>query len=224
MVAPPIWRFPLSPVKAAHMAYLIAKNRVTSLLAMLGIYFVSMPSKGVGMPRFRARRRAAVPTAKALHAQMSEALAAGDKETLRRVCRPEFFRILAGAIDSRPRGQRAEWELVRYKDKMRYPRLADFRAMYQQGASGKGTDMTLMKQAVVSISSVQRIARYDGGAKIPGSEREQHMLEHIVLQAEVSDKTFEAGPWKIWGTVPEMSFERIVEDDMLGREMLKRPS
>ncbi|KAI1362435.1 hypothetical protein F5Y08DRAFT_274563 [Xylaria arbuscula] len=226
IVPPPIWRFPLSPTKFAHMVYLLAKNRLVAFGSLVGLYMVSItkPSGKYGMPQFRARRSAAVPAAKALHLQMSEAVAAGDKETLRRVCNKEFFVTLAGAVDARPRGQRAEWELVRYEDKLRYPRLADFRVMYQPGASGSRKGMHLVKQAVVSISSVQRIARYDGGgkggdAKIPGSEREQHMMEHIVLQAEVNEKTWTTGPWQIWGTLPEMPYEKIRNDEALVREL-----
>ncbi|KAK5632399.1 hypothetical protein RRF57_008113 [Xylaria bambusicola] len=222
IVPPPIWRWPASPWKFAQMVYLLAQNRFLAWASLAGIYFVSLPHKLIGLPRFRSNKGSSIPTAKALHVQMSEAVASGDKETLRRVCSTELFHTLAGAIDARPRGMRTEWELVRYKDPLRYPRLADFRCMYQPSAAGKRGSMRLIKQAVVTISSVQRIARYDdskGGVKIPGSEREQHMLEHIVLQADVKSKTFESGPWKVWGTLPEMSFEKIRDDTALFREL-----
>ncbi|KAI1109638.1 hypothetical protein F5Y14DRAFT_455808 [Nemania sp. NC0429] len=213
-VPPPIWRFPRSPVKFAQLSWLLIKNRVQNLAAILGIYFVSMKGKGLSRPQFRAGRRAAIPTAKALHAQMSEAVAAGDKDTLRRICTPELFQTFAGAIDARPRGVRSEWELVRYDNRLRYPRLADFRVSYQPaGPASKG--LKLRKQAVVSISSVQRLARYDdarGGEVVPGSERERHLVEHFVLQSDVKDGTFESEPWKIWGTLPEMSYETMRED------------
>ncbi|KAI0521142.1 hypothetical protein F5B22DRAFT_39924 [Xylaria bambusicola] len=223
IVPPPIWRWPTSPSKFFQMAYLVAKNRFQALFSLIGIYFVSFPEKSFGLPRFRAHKGATIPTAKALHLEMSEAVASGDKETLRRVCSGGFFGTLAGVIDNRPHGVRAEWELLRYVDKARYPRLADFRCSYQPSPSGKAKDMRLVKQAVVSISSVQRIARYYdryGGAKIPGSEREQHLVEHIVLQAEIKDKTFESEPWKIWGTLSEMSFEKMRDDAALFTELM----
>ncbi|KAI1182586.1 hypothetical protein F5B17DRAFT_419808 [Nemania serpens] len=223
IVPPPIWRFPRSPVKFGQLVWLILKNRVKNLGALLGVYFISMRTKGLSRPLFRAHKRAAIPAAKALHAQMSEAVAAGDKDALRRICTPELFETFAGAIDARPAGIRSEWELVRYDNKLRYPRLADFRVTYQpkhQGASAGGgasnKGLRLVKQAVVSISSVQRLARYDdtrGGELVPGSERERHLTEHVVLQANVKDGTFEAEPWKVWGTLPEMTYETMRDDD-----------
>ncbi|KAI0454068.1 hypothetical protein F5B21DRAFT_477376 [Xylaria acuta] len=223
IVPPPIWRFPRSPSKFAQMVWLLARNRAVALGFLVGVYFLSMGRKGLGFgwPRFRAGRKASIPAAKALHAQMSEAAAAGDRDTLRRICSAELFQTLAGAIDSRPRHTRTEWELVRYDGPLRYPRVADFRVMYQPAGAGGG--MRVLKQAVVSISSVQRLTRYyddddangNGGQKVPGGERERHMMEHLVLQAVVEDGTFETGPWKIWGTLPEMSFETIRDDHIL---------
>ncbi|KAI1349910.1 hypothetical protein F5Y01DRAFT_287404 [Xylaria sp. FL0043] len=219
IVPPPIWRFPANPITFAKMIYLLARNRAVSLAARLGVYFVSMekPSgKGYQWPSFRPRKRAAIPTAKALHVQMSEAVASGDKETLRRICMPELFQTLAGAIDARPSNVRHEWELVRYVNKWYYPRLSDFRVTYQNGRNAK-----LVKQAVVSIASVQRLTRYDDGQGSPPAARERHMVEHIVLQAEVHDKTFVTEPWRVWGTLPEMSYETIVEDQALLREAIE---
>ncbi|KAI0805086.1 hypothetical protein GGR55DRAFT_656976 [Xylaria sp. FL0064] len=221
VVRPPLWRFPRNPITFTKMVWLLAKNRATSLGAQLGVYFVSMekPSGGYRWPIFRPRKRAAIPTAKALHVQMSEAVAAGDKETLRHICTPGLFQTLAGAIDARPPHVRNEWELVRYVNRMYYPRLADFRITYQNGPNAK-----LVKQAVVSIASVQRLTRYDdakwGAEGKPAAARERHMVEHIVLQAEVHDKTFVTESWKVWGTLPEMSYEDIVEHEALLREAM----
>ncbi|KAI1427234.1 hypothetical protein F5Y12DRAFT_180358 [Xylaria sp. FL1777] len=231
IVPPPIWRFPLSPLKFGQMVWLLAQNRARALASLLGVTFVSMqkPNGGYGWPRLRTGKRASVPAAKALHALMSEAVASGDKDTLRRICTTELFQTLAGAIDSRPAGIRTEWELVRYDNKLVYPRIADFRVVYQPSASAAG-GMKLMKQAVVGLSSVQRLTRYDdraGGAKVPGGERERHMLEHIVLQAQINERTFETEPWKIWGNLPEMSFEMLLKDtamydDAMTREARRR--
>ncbi|TGJ77577.1 hypothetical protein E0Z10_g10695 [Xylaria hypoxylon] len=220
VVPPPVYRFPLSPVKFSKMVWMLAKNRTVALGSLLGVYFVSMRAKGFSWPRFRSKKRTCIPTAKALHVMMSEAVAQGDKDTLRRVCTTELFQTLAGAIDSRPAGMRTEWELLRYDDKLSYPRLADFRVTYQPLPSGKG--MRLIKQAVVSISSVQRLTRYNAktGEKIPGGERERYMKEHLVLQSNVKDGTFEAEPWKVWGTLPEMSYEMIRDDTAMYKEAI----
>lgn len=166
----------------------------------------------ISRPRFKFHKSAAIPTAKALHIQMSEAMAIGDKETLRSICTPELFQTLGATIDSRPKGTHAEWELVRYDRRLFFPRLADWRIGYQPLRDG---DMKMIKQAVVSIASVQRIARYDdtkGGAKIEGSERVRHMTEHIVIQSAVDRTTYESSPWRIWGTLSENTYEEYLSE------------
>ncbi|KAI1823728.1 hypothetical protein F4861DRAFT_306190 [Xylaria intraflava] len=218
IVPPPIHRFPRNPVDFARAAWLIARNRVVALGGLLSVYLISMPA-AFGWPRFRSRRRTCVPAAKTLHVEMSEAVASGDKETLRRVCKNSFYQTLAGAIDSRTPGTRTEWELVRYEHPLRYPRLADFRVASQPLPGGGSR---IVKQAVVSIASVQRLARYDmlkGGGKVPGSERERKMVEHVVLQAQVNDVTFESEPWKVWGTLQETPYETMRRDQLLYDEI-----
>ncbi|KAI1140999.1 hypothetical protein F5Y05DRAFT_375902 [Hypoxylon sp. FL0543] len=212
LVAPPLWRYPRRPSQFAHMLWLNAKNRLQNLWAVLSIKILSQPTMIFSRPRFKFHKAAAIPTAKALHVQMSEALAAGDKETLRSICTPELFQTLAATIDSRPPGVRAEWELVRYNKPWRFPRIADWRIGYQPLHDGS---MRIIKQVVVSIASVQRMARYDdsrGGIKIAGSDRVGDMVQHFVIQAVVDKATHESQPWKIWGTLPEMNYETYLAD------------
>ncbi|KAI0838094.1 hypothetical protein F5Y06DRAFT_269918 [Hypoxylon sp. FL0890] len=212
LIAPPLWRYPRRPSEFAHMLWLNTKARFQSLWTIMSVKLLSQSTMGFSKPRFKFHKAAAIPTAKALHAQMSEAMAAGDKETLRSICTPELFQTLAATIDSRPPGVRAEWELVRYHQRWRFPRIADWRIGYQPLRDGS---MKIVKQAVVSIASVQRIARYDdskGGVKIAGSERVRTMVEHLVLQALVDKTTYESEPWKIWGTLPEMTYQGYLAD------------
>ncbi|KAI0877956.1 hypothetical protein GGS24DRAFT_444784 [Hypoxylon argillaceum] len=230
IVPPPIWKFPLSPVTSAKLAWLIIKNRAMALQWRLGVYIGSAYEGGrVRWPRFRARKRDCVPAAKVLHAQVAEALAAGDKDTLRRVCVAETYKTLAEVIDARAPRLRTEWALVRYDRPLLYPRIADFRVSYQAAPGGRPADTRLVKQAVVSISSVQRIARYFDGADglsvpVPGSERVRHLTEHVVLQCEIKDKgDYEAGPWRYWGTMPEMSYEEIRDDTAMYNDAMARP-
>ncbi|CAJ2503916.1 Uu.00g113100.m01.CDS01 [Anthostomella pinea] len=214
LVPPPVTRYPREPRKFMHMLWLLTKNRAQAFWATCGVKLMSQPRKFISRSKFKANRSAVVPVAKAMHVQMSEALAIGDRETLRRVCAPELFKSLAGTIDARPKGIRSEWELVRYNSTWYYPRLADWRVSYQPMQSARGS-MKLVKQAVVSISSVQRLARYDetkGGAMVPGSERVRDIVEHIVLQAEIDQKTFESQPWRIWGNLSEMTYESYLDD------------
>ncbi|KAI0391705.1 hypothetical protein F5Y17DRAFT_396417 [Xylariaceae sp. FL0594] len=219
IVPPPITRFPRSPTKFMHMLYLIARNKITRIGSAIGVYFVSMT--GFSLPKFRSNRSSALPAGKLLHAQMSEAVAAGDKETLRQICARELFTTLAGAIDSRSsKGKaRTEWELVKYTRRVRYPRLSDFRVSYQP-LSGT-TRMRLIKQAVVSISSVQRLTRFDEqGNKVPGTGQVKELLEHVVLQSEVDTNTWKSSPWKIWGNLSETAYEDIVADLALFNEVM----
>lgn len=219
IVPPPLWRWPRSPIKLCQMIWFVGRNRCTSLATLVGVYFMSSKDRGWKWPIFRAGKSAAVPAAKALQVQMCEAVAAGDRETLRRICANELFQLLAAAIDARPADVRTEWELVRYEYALRYPRLADFRVTYQPHPTNKS--LRLVKQAVVSIASVQRLTRYaKSGQKIPGSDRERHMIEHFVIQAQVKQDTYEAGPWQIWGTLPEMSYETMAEDTKIFEETM----
>ncbi|KAI1501660.1 hypothetical protein F5X99DRAFT_408886 [Biscogniauxia marginata] len=214
LVAPPIWRYPRHPMKFVHMLWLNLKNRAQSMYSTLGIWFMSSPQYFRSWPRFKLNRSAAIPAAKVLHVQMCEALAAGDKDTLRNICTAELFKTLGGKIDSRPKGVRAGWELLRYENTWYYPRIADWRVAYQPINQASGA-MRLVKQATISISSVQRLARYDdanGGIKVPGSERARHLTEHIVLQADVDPSTYKSEPWKIWGNLPETTYEEYLSD------------
>ncbi|KAI5867726.1 hypothetical protein GGS23DRAFT_593013 [Durotheca rogersii] len=208
LVAPPIWRYPREPTKFFHMLWLNLKARFQTLAMIVSVKVVSQPKLLLSRPRFRFGLSAAVPAAKALHSRMSEALAVGDKETLRSICTPELFRTLAATIDSRPPGVRAEWQLAHYDMAWRYPRVADWRVSFQPLRDGGNK---LIKQVVVSIASTQRITRYDdsrGGVRIAGSDRiRPRMVEHLVLQATVDRATYQSSPWKIWGTLPEMTYE-----------------
>ncbi|KAI1087398.1 hypothetical protein F5B19DRAFT_500086 [Rostrohypoxylon terebratum] len=209
-VVPPLWRFPRDPRKFFHMLWLVLKIRILDLRTLVSMKFMSMDKSKFSRPRFQAGKSAAVPAAKALHIQMSKAMAAGDKETLRSICTQELYQTLAGAIDSRPRDVSSKWELVCYEKFWRYPRLADWKIAFQPVTN----DGSLVKQAIVSIASVQRIARYDdskGGVLINGSERVRHMVEHIVMQSSVHPITYQAGPWKIWGTIPETTYESMIQ-------------
>ncbi|KAI0172389.1 hypothetical protein GGR52DRAFT_403355 [Hypoxylon sp. FL1284] len=207
LVAPPLSRYPRQPSKFFDMLWLHIRARAQAFWAVLGMKLSSQPRIFITKPLFKFHKSAAIPAAKALHVRMSEAMAVGDKDSLRHICTPELFTTLASTIDARPRGTRVQWELVKYDQQWRHPRIADWRVGYQPGFDG---GVRTLKQVVVTISSVQRVTRYDDtqrGAKVPGSERVRHMTEHLVLQAQVDNVTYEAGPWKIWGTLSESTYE-----------------
>ncbi|OTA58619.1 hypothetical protein K449DRAFT_467218 [Hypoxylon sp. EC38] len=196
LVAPPLWRYPRQPSKFAHMLWLNVKARAQSLWAIMSMKMLSQPTMIFSKPLFKFHKSAVIPTAKALHVQMSEAMAAGDKETLRighEAYAPNgnsSVTTSGGASRGSPTG----------------------RVGYQPLHDGS---MKMVKQAVVSIASIQRIARYDdskGGIKIAGSQRVRPMIEHLVIQAVVDKTTYESAPWKIWGTLSEMTYEEYLAD------------
>lgn len=218
-VSPPFWRYPRSPTKFLNFAYLLLKIRAKNWFTLISFKFISKPGI-LSRPIYKLRKSAIMPTAKALHLQMNEALAQGDKDTLRQICTIELYQKLATTIDHRPQGQRTEWQLVQYNQKLVYPKLTDDKVAMLPLPSGN----QLIRQVIVSIASTQRIARFDdkkGGAKIKGSQKTSEQLEHIVLSSIVNQKTWETGPWKIWGTLPESTYEMYLEEMETEKFMLE---
>ncbi|KAK8073867.1 hypothetical protein PG994_004766 [Apiospora phragmitis] len=192
-VAPPLSRWPRSPAKFLKMAWIATSSRVYNYVTLLGFKIASLPDWR-SRPKFKIRREVILPTAKALHLKMNEALARGDKEALRRICTNELWQKLAGIIDARPRGYRGEWELVKYRSALSYPRIAEDKMAVMPTPSGA---QRAFRQAVVSIASVQRMVRH-----VPGKPKvvtEKPMLEHLVLSTRVDHtNTYEQTPWEVW--------------------------
>ncbi len=109
-------------------------------------------------------------------------------------------------------GTRKSWDLVRYNQSWRYPRLADHKLRVTVHAQHDG--LPAVYQAVVTIASRQRLVEYDdstagAGKVVPGSEKEADVVEHVVLMALVNPDTYEQGPWMIWGTMNETTRESL---------------
>lgn len=179
--------------------------------AVFAIKMGSKPSY-LKKARFVAKRSSIVPTARALHRTMSEALASGDKATLQKVCATQLYLDYCRAIDSRPRGKRYGWEVVRYTRPLRFPRVVDHKlAIFGEAAAGAPG----IRQAVVAISSRQRRVQYDdtrGGAVVPGSEREMDVVEYVVINCTVDMHTYRQSDWRVWGTLGETSLEQLRDD------------
>ncbi|KAH7037632.1 uncharacterized protein B0I36DRAFT_428220 [Microdochium trichocladiopsis] len=223
LVTPPLSKFPRTPKEFAGFVYYIFKARLQAVGANIGAKIMSMPRTLLSRPKLKLGRSQAVPTGKALHVQMSEAVAAGDAETIRRICLPELADSLVASMQTRPRGIRYAWQLVKYNSTVSYPRLADFRAVTMPLPGS--TQTQIVRQAVVSIASTQRIGRYDdtkGGTLVPGSERTQDLVEHLVLQSNVSMQTWVAEPWKIWGTINESTYQDSLDIEAGTKLLYKR--
>ncbi|KAI0020653.1 hypothetical protein F4780DRAFT_779334 [Xylariomycetidae sp. FL0641] len=226
-IPPPLSRWPRQPRKVLHLVWLLLKNKVLNKMGMVGLQLQSMKETGKWTPQLKPGRKTALPAAREYHVQMLSAMARNDKETLRQVCSTAIYHDLCSAIDRRPGNSRTEWELIRYVKPWRYPRLTDFRVSLQPKSDDPRQGMRLIRQAVVTINSVQRVARFEtkmvgppGRAKpsevpVPNSDRTRTLLEHIVIQSSINDKTYECSPWQIWGFTSEQSYEDIVRDAAL---------
>lgn len=205
-VRPPLSRFPRSPKPFFRFVSAWIKQRVRDFLTVQFYRFSTKP-KIWKAPVFRPHKRQILPTAKALHSAMSEALARGDKEALRRVCCAPLYQRLCGTIERRPAGRRYSWELVRYNKAWLYPRLVDDKIAVEQGS------VFARRQAVVAIASRQRrvdvddTARGGGGRAVPGSEKEADLVEYLVLSASIDPRTSLQNEWRIFGTVNPTTLE-----------------
>lgn len=207
-VPPPVSKWPRAPTQFLHTAYTIAKVRFINYL-YLAIHKVYSRSGWRGPTLFKIRKGAIVPAARDLHARMNAAIAAGNKDELKRVCTQELYEKLSGIADSRPKGQSMKWELEGGKSKCS---LRDDRIVMMPLTA---TENRTIRQAVVSVSSTQRIVTIDekrGGVGVPGTAKTKTMRENIVLTAYVDQKTWQQAPWKIWGTLPDSTVQEYLDE------------
>jgi protein MBA1 len=148
--------------------------------------------------QLRVSRRTLIPTAKALHRTMAQALASGDKDTLYRICSQKLSQSLCGSIDTRPRGRSYGWELVKYTNPLFYPSIRSHRL----SPLGMSKEDPIVRQVVVAISSRQRRVAYDSkGQVVPGSEKEIDVVENVAMGCIIDPKTWQQSEWRLIGTV-----------------------
>lgn len=212
MVTPPLRKW-LKTKQYRHPKYVweVLKNWFQSWGSLVLLKFQSSPPEWQNVFKFRYewRRKAIIPAAKQLHIKMSEALAKGDKDTLRSICTMEYYAKLASVIDRRPPGTRMTWKLVRYREKSGYPRLAsDMSGTFPLPGS---TRMRCIRQVVVSIASSQYITQQKPGETSP-KHRGTSLVENIVLTSDINQDTWKQSEWKIWGTLPETDLKDYLAD------------
>ncbi|KAK7414168.1 hypothetical protein QQX98_006954 [Neonectria punicea] len=189
-------------------------------ISVLNFKLKSMPN-WTTRPKWKAARGKIAPTAKAMYTEMLTAFAAGDKATINNICLGNFAKKLSAAIDRRKPGERTTFELLGFNKKLFYPRVV---AHQVHNVNPHDKDM-FTEQAVVAICSTQKAARYNAssGELVPGSTRLQQKVEHVVLSRQVSETTYEAGPWRIWGTVPVTTMDAYKEEQAwIRQEQAKR--
>ncbi|KAG5917853.1 hypothetical protein E4U42_007093 [Claviceps africana] len=219
-VSLPLSQYPRSPRSFAQYHWARIKNWFVGAVSVLNYKLKSMPN-WTTRPRWKARRGRIGPAAKAMHREMLEAFAAGDKPTLRRLCLGEFANKLCAAIDRRDARQSVRFALLRYNGRLLYPRLLSHQI--HQVNPFDAAHMT--EQAVVAISSTQQASRVDvaTGETVPGSLRMQDKVEYVVLSRQVNTRTFVESPWRLWGTTSPTTLEAYLrEKAFLEREQARR--
>lgn len=189
-------------------------------VSLLNFKLKSMPN-WTTRPQWKARRGKIAPTAKALYQEVLEAFAAGDKATLERICVSDFAKKLIAAIDRRNPRERVHFEVTKYNSPLFYPK----RTAHQIHQINMYDKNLMTEQAVVAISSTQRVSRYDAstGETIPGSVKIQDKVEYVVLSRQVNAVTFEAGPWRVWGTTAPTTLETYLEEkEAIDKEQARR--
>jgi protein MBA1 len=194
----PFSQYPRSPSDFFAYTWIRLKAWITSTVSVLQAKLQSQ-EKWTSRPRWKARRGRIAPTAKAMYRDMLEAFAAGDKETLNRLCTPHFAGKLLAAIDRRPRNERVHFELVRYNKPLFYPRLSS----YLIGLFNPLDKYSLREQAIVAIASTQAMSRIHSNQQekeISKTLKTQDKVEYVVLVRDVDSRTWQSTSWQIWGT------------------------
>lgn len=169
------------------------KQRAKDFATVFGAKISSMPT-WTTRPRAQLNRAKIVPEAKALHQRLGEAIAAGDKNTLREICTPRLFETLSATVSRRRTDEKVTWELLRYIGR---PRVVSHKVAVLPPI-GKGP---VIQQVVVAISSAQRLGKVDKatGKEIKDGLRVQNQTEYVVLSRQFDPKTWRPKKWVVWG-------------------------
>lgn len=199
-----------------RFAYTWIQQKAIDYFGIFMYGFSSKPKWWKGAT-FKRNKAQIVPTAKALHVTMSEALARGDKLALHNVCTSQLYSQLSVAVERRPPHKRYGWELVRYNMSPLYPRVVDDKIAML--SAGQGT----LRQAVVAIASRQRRVEYDDSPKgrgrvVPGSEKEADLVEYVVLSACIDQETHIQKEWRVFGTIKPTTLEGYESEKALLKE------
>lgn len=216
----PVSRYPRNPRDFLRYQWYRIFQWGIETISLLNFKLTSMPN-WTTRPKWKAARGKIAPTAKVMYTEMLMAFAAGDKATINSMCLGNFAKKLTAAIDRRKANERTVFELVSFNKGLFYPRVV---AHQIHNVNPHDKDM-FTEQAVVAICSTQKASRHNAsdGSLIPGSTKVQQKVEHVVLSRQVSETTYQSGPWRIWGTVPVTTMESYKqEQDWIRREQAKR--
>ncbi|KAK3311433.1 uncharacterized protein B0T15DRAFT_75439 [Chaetomium strumarium] len=217
-ILPPLSGFPKPLGQKLRFLWYWLLTKGQEVVTNAAVKFTSKPSFFT-RAAMQAKRSTLVPTAKALHRAMAEALASGDRDTINRICTKKLASTLIASIDGRPRGRRYGWELVAYTNRLFYPSVKSHRIT----ATSRDKYSPILRQAVVAISSRQRRVEYDArGQVVPGSEKEIVAVENVALACTYDPRTWTQSEWRLIGTIQPTSLEAWKhEAEVLKRMMLQ---
>jgi protein MBA1 len=208
----PLSRWPRKPNEFFQYLWAVTKSSWRARLVTWGMRLKSLP-KGSLRPQFKTQARQIVPTAKALHRRLNEAIAAGDLPALRDLCHEPLYDILSRTIEGRPAAARAggmTWEVVEYHSPWTLPRLVFQRAsLTPESRYGQ-------QSAIVAFDTTQRLTRRDPrtGEVAEGGVKEQRKRENMVLMRSVDITSgYQPEEWKVWGFEPETTLKAYVDMD-----------
>ncbi|KAF5022310.1 hypothetical protein F66182_5639 [Fusarium sp. NRRL 66182] len=216
----PLSLYPAQPSQFLRYSWFRLRQWGIEFLSILQFKLKSMPD-WTTRPRWKIGRGKIAPTAKVMYTEMLTAFAAGDKAAITNLCLGQFGKKLVAAIDRRNPAERTQFELIKFNKGLLYPRVV---AHQVHNVNPHDKD-SATEQAVVAIYSTQRASKFNRttGELVPGSIKVQEKVEHVVLSRQVNEKTYQSGPWRIWGTVPATTFNAYLEEqDWIKREQAKR--
>lgn len=143
------------------------------------------------------------PTAEGLHRQMYSAFAEGDSTTLKNICSDGLLENFQARIQGRGR-EKLKWELIKYNKRSR---------VMSNRCASLGIEGIMLRQAVVRISSQQRLTRFrPDGSIVPGTGETKDVQEYVVIQKKVDQGKEDS--WVVWGTTEETTLKSIKEEEM----------
>jgi len=224
MIPPPLSSYPRSPKTFFSFLYDVVKSWARGNLSVLIFSLTSKPTV-LKARQWKPNNSQVLLAAKALHREMSTALASGNKEALAKLCVKTLAIPMNATIDAR-KNRRYSWELLKYKWG-RNPRIVS--QIMTPVAQMKGSP--LLRQVVVRIRSRQRRVTYERAANgswevKEGGKQEMDLDEYVALVSILNPRTWTSSEWRILGVVqPTTQEEWRAEQETveaLERDQLKK--
>lgn len=196
-VSMPLSQIPKSPVLFFTYQWHALKNKAIDLFSLLGLRWQSKPGF-LGKARLPIKRAPALAAGKALHARLNQAIAEGDRDTLRQITSPRLLTSLSGVVARRSSSQRVSWEIVEHHG----ARLVNHRATPLPPPCPKNI---VIEQAVVAMDTTQKLQRIDTATNevIPASTKMQRRTEYLGIHRMLNKATYEVDPWVVIGNTKE---------------------